>query len=256
MRRPAAAGAQYRVAAVATPNSAHLWNNIGMCFFGKQRYVAAIACLKKALYLDPFEWIISYNLGLARPPLPPARARLTRLLSADVASLQVHLATGQTASAFHFLSSRRDPAGATAAARPRAHTSHLPLAHTQHPAQAGLRADVRAPSRRAGAAGGCGQRVHGVRQGARGRWDRAYTGCGGPIGCAAGPRAQAIELDAQDPLTRLNYAITLCNAGVRDGALKQYDEYKRLYAAMDAEARDSDPDMQAAARTLAAELNA
>ena len=26
-----------------------------MCFFGKQRYVAAIACLKKALYLDPFE---------------------------------------------------------------------------------------------------------------------------------------------------------------------------------------------------------
>jgi len=35
----------------------------GMCFFGKQRYVAAIACLKRALYLDPFEWIISYNLG-------------------------------------------------------------------------------------------------------------------------------------------------------------------------------------------------
>ena len=34
-----------------------------MCFFGKQRYVAAIACLKRALYLDPFEWIISYNLG-------------------------------------------------------------------------------------------------------------------------------------------------------------------------------------------------
>jgi len=29
-----------------------------------QRYIAAIACLKKALYLDPFEWIISYNLGL------------------------------------------------------------------------------------------------------------------------------------------------------------------------------------------------
>ena len=29
-----------------------------------QRYIAAIACLKKALYLGPFEWIISYNLGL------------------------------------------------------------------------------------------------------------------------------------------------------------------------------------------------
>ncbi len=52
----------------------------GMCFFGKQRYVAAIACLKRALYLDPFEWIISYNLGL------------------------VHLNTEQYASAFHFLS--------------------------------------------------------------------------------------------------------------------------------------------------------
>jgi len=71
---------KYRVAAVATPNSAQLWNNIGMCFFGKQRYVAAIACLKKALYLDPFEWIIAYNLGL------------------------VHLNTEQYASAFHYLS--------------------------------------------------------------------------------------------------------------------------------------------------------
>ena len=71
---------KYRVAAVQTPNSAQLWNNIGMCFFGKQRYVAAIACLKRALYLDPFEWIISYNLGL------------------------VHLNTGQYASAFHYLS--------------------------------------------------------------------------------------------------------------------------------------------------------
>jgi len=71
---------KYRIAAVATPNSAQLWNNIGMCFFGKQRYVAAIACLKRALYLDPFEWIISYNLGL------------------------VHLNTEQYASAFHYLS--------------------------------------------------------------------------------------------------------------------------------------------------------
>ena len=44
------------------------------------RFVAAIACLKRALYLDPFEWIISYNLGL------------------------VHLNTGQYASAFHYFS--------------------------------------------------------------------------------------------------------------------------------------------------------
>jgi len=71
---------KYRVAAVHTPNSAQLWNNVGMCFFGKQRFIASIACLKRALYLDPFEWIISYNLGL------------------------VHLNTGQYASAFHFFS--------------------------------------------------------------------------------------------------------------------------------------------------------
>lgn len=137
---------KYHVAAVQTPNSPQLWNNIGhhalsmrmaealaghvvpafallnclvvhagMCFFGKQKYVAAISCLKKASYLGgwcscsaqrpatcsdkftdsprsrridkpglssgPFEWIVSYNLGL------------------------LHLATGQYASAFHHFSS-------------------------------------------------------------------------------------------------------------------------------------------------------
>jgi len=37
------------------PNSPYMWNNIGMCFYGKEKYYAAIACLKKSLYLDPFE---------------------------------------------------------------------------------------------------------------------------------------------------------------------------------------------------------
>ncbi len=45
------------------------------------RYIASIAYLKRALYIDPFDWIINYNLGL------------------------VHLSTGQYASAFHFMSS-------------------------------------------------------------------------------------------------------------------------------------------------------
>ncbi len=58
-----------------------LWNNVGMCFFSKQKYVAAIACLKRSLYLEPFEWITNYNLGI------------------------VHMSNGQYASAFHFLSS-------------------------------------------------------------------------------------------------------------------------------------------------------
>mmetsp|Transcript_14302 Transcript_14302/g.13807 ORF Transcript_14302/g.13807 Transcript_14302/m.13807 type:complete len:410 (+) Transcript_14302:368-1597(+) len=71
---------KYRVAATQTPNSSQLWNNVGMCFFGKGKYVAAVACLKRAVYITPFEWIISYNLGV------------------------VHLTTGQYASAFHYFS--------------------------------------------------------------------------------------------------------------------------------------------------------
>ena len=69
---------KYRIIAVYNPNSAQLWNNIAMCFFGKGKNVATIACLKKAQYLDPFEWIIAYNLGIA------------------------HLSTSQYASSFHY----------------------------------------------------------------------------------------------------------------------------------------------------------
>lgn len=71
---------KYRVAACAVPESPPLWNNIGMCFFGKKKYVAAISCLKRANYLAPFDWKILYNLGL------------------------VHLTMQQYASAFHFIS--------------------------------------------------------------------------------------------------------------------------------------------------------
>ncbi|XP_013408748.1 Bardet-Biedl syndrome 4 protein [Lingula anatina] len=71
---------KYRIAAQETPESAPLWNNIGMCFFGKKKFVAAISCLKRANYLAPFDWKILYNLGL------------------------VHLTMQQYASGFHFLS--------------------------------------------------------------------------------------------------------------------------------------------------------
>ncbi|XP_066244639.1 Bardet-Biedl syndrome 4 protein isoform X2 [Saccopteryx leptura] len=71
---------KYRVVACAVPESPPLWNNIGLCFFGKKKYVAAISCLKRANYLAPFDWKILYNLGL------------------------VHLTMQQYASAFHFLS--------------------------------------------------------------------------------------------------------------------------------------------------------
>eukprot|EP00968_Pinguiococcus_pyrenoidosus_P029233 scaffold8431_cov248-Pinguiococcus_pyrenoidosus.AAC.6 len=71
---------KYRVAAKQIPNAAELWNNIGMCFFSKEKLVVAISCLKKAFYLSPFEWIISYNLGI------------------------LFLSNRQYASAFHYLS--------------------------------------------------------------------------------------------------------------------------------------------------------
>ncbi|XP_076809666.1 BBSome complex member BBS4-like isoform X1 [Clavelina lepadiformis] len=72
---------KYRVAAQKVPESASLWNNIAMCFFGKKKYVAAISCLKRANYLSPFDWRILYNLGL------------------------LHLTMEQYASAFQFTSS-------------------------------------------------------------------------------------------------------------------------------------------------------
>jgi Bardet-Biedl syndrome 4 protein len=50
-----------------------------MCYYGKEKYVSAIACLRRALYLDPFQWRVSYDLGV------------------------VHLCTEQYASAFHHL---------------------------------------------------------------------------------------------------------------------------------------------------------
>jgi len=35
---------KYRIAADTAPESARLWNNIGMCFFGKKKYVAVSLC--------------------------------------------------------------------------------------------------------------------------------------------------------------------------------------------------------------------
>jgi Bardet-Biedl syndrome 4 protein len=71
---------KYRVAMSSCPHSAELWNNIGMCFFGKAKMIHAVSCLKRAVYLSPFDGRIHYNLGI------------------------VHLALEQHASAFHYLS--------------------------------------------------------------------------------------------------------------------------------------------------------
>ena len=71
---------KYRVAMSNTPHSAELWNNIGMCFFGKNKLIGAASCLKRAIYLSPFDGKIHYNLGV------------------------VHLSLEQYASAFHYFS--------------------------------------------------------------------------------------------------------------------------------------------------------
>jgi len=39
---------KYRIAALETPESGPLWNNIGMCFYGKKKYVA----VSRLLYLS------------------------------------------------------------------------------------------------------------------------------------------------------------------------------------------------------------
>ncbi|XP_054276181.1 Bardet-Biedl syndrome 4 protein homolog isoform X2 [Macrosteles quadrilineatus] len=56
--------AKYKMAAQHRPESAALWNNVGMCFFGKKKYIATISCLKMANYLSPLDWKTLYNLGL------------------------------------------------------------------------------------------------------------------------------------------------------------------------------------------------
>jgi len=158
---------KYRVAAVQTPNSAQLWNNIGMCFFGKQRFVAAIACLKRAMYLDPFEWIISYNLGL------------------------VHLNTGQYASSFHYFSTSIN-------LKPDFPSSYMYLAITLS------------------------------------RLDDFDNACQA--------YEKAIEME-EDHLFRLNFAITLVNHDEFERAAENYAEFERLFAKLDDEARNADPEV-------------
>jgi Bardet-Biedl syndrome 4 protein len=70
----------FRTAAGEMPESPQVWKNIGRCFFGKKKHIAAVSCLKRAIYLAPFDWKILYNQGL------------------------MHLTMQQYSSAFHFLS--------------------------------------------------------------------------------------------------------------------------------------------------------
>jgi Bardet-Biedl syndrome 4 protein len=55
---------KYRIVYGRKPECAQVWNNIGMCFFSKKKFVAAVSCLKRANYLAPFELYVLYNLAL------------------------------------------------------------------------------------------------------------------------------------------------------------------------------------------------
>ncbi|XP_006614029.1 Bardet-Biedl syndrome 4 protein homolog isoform X1 [Apis dorsata] len=55
---------KYKQAAQSIPESYALWNNVGMCFYGKQKFVAAISCLKRAHYLNSMAFLPAYNLGM------------------------------------------------------------------------------------------------------------------------------------------------------------------------------------------------
>ncbi|KAF7993826.1 hypothetical protein HCN44_011095 [Aphidius gifuensis] len=54
---------KYKSAAQTISESSSLWNNIGMCFFDKKKFVAAISCLKRAHYLNPMALFPACNLG-------------------------------------------------------------------------------------------------------------------------------------------------------------------------------------------------
>ncbi|CAD5222609.1 unnamed protein product [Bursaphelenchus xylophilus] len=72
---------KYRVATTSCDHNGSVWNNIGMCFQGKGKLVAAISCLKRANYLNPLDWKILFNLSM------------------------VYYSMMQFASAYHFMSS-------------------------------------------------------------------------------------------------------------------------------------------------------
>ncbi|GET93301.1 hypothetical protein, conserved [Leishmania tarentolae] len=56
---------KYRIVVAQQPDSSQVWNNIGACFIGKKMVYAAVACLRKSVFLCPFDWISHYNLGVA-----------------------------------------------------------------------------------------------------------------------------------------------------------------------------------------------
>ncbi|XP_053205067.1 Bardet-Biedl syndrome 4 protein homolog [Panonychus citri] len=57
-------GALYKYKLSECYESPSIWNNVALCFAARKKYVAAVSCLKRAIYLNPLDHRINYNLGL------------------------------------------------------------------------------------------------------------------------------------------------------------------------------------------------
>lgn len=55
---------KYKIIIDKFPNSPELWNNIGLCFYGFDKQIASISCLRKANQICPISYEISFNLGI------------------------------------------------------------------------------------------------------------------------------------------------------------------------------------------------
>lgn len=63
-------------------DSPAVWNNLGLCFLMKHRFVACLSCLMQAHRLDQLDWRINYNLGLAYLHVGLSHRALTCLFAA------------------------------------------------------------------------------------------------------------------------------------------------------------------------------
>lgn len=54
---------KYKLLSDLDQEGSEIWSNIGLCFYKKQKLVAAIACLKKAVWISPLNFNALYNLG-------------------------------------------------------------------------------------------------------------------------------------------------------------------------------------------------
>ena len=64
---------------------------------------------------------------------------------------------------------------------------------------------------------------------------------------------KAIEME-EDHLFQLNYAITLYNRNALDRAAEHYTEFERLFAKLDDDARNADPEVVEQSKSLQAAL--